>query len=418
MIVARLGAQDDEKFLLSNGFINLVCPTRWWAKLKEYSRLVKNTEQVDRLLSIPTIGPAVYNRVREYLHLTRRPHVISRLLEKDTSNAVVAIWGLMYLCNSDEPIVALSVMNRWLKFYATNEVPLLAAVLCDGVLAGCGELLQDTRFTDALTEVIFPLLHAGRVTLDTSSLWADFLAAPPVDRPNALPTFKEHHTPGSKHAFRQAASRVHHIQASESSAERVISRMSIIYNQRFKLSPAQCKAELMLAFNPLPSAPVQADSPQPVVPAPDRHSGVYPNVQYVTPDESADEASVPLPQTHRRRTEDPNATAGDSEANWDADTLAKTADTIGPISARDGQQIIMLWWWRTSQWDTFQKGDEVRYLKDPSARNLSSLSDAIILGVSRMSYVITYADAIASRIIFGRITGSVIKSMATAGTLL
>lgn len=77
---AQLGGHGGDNFLTSHRFINRICPTRWWAKLKGYTRLVGSKEESDRLHRLDG-GHPVYQRVLRYIEVTRRVHVVSRLLE-------------------------------------------------------------------------------------------------------------------------------------------------------------------------------------------------------------------------------------------------------------------------------------------------------------------------------------------------
>ena len=110
-ITAELGGASDDKFLLENDYINRICPTRWWAKLKEYHRLVNSPVKTAKLL-YSTDGLAILNRVKAYIAATYRAYVMARLLEKDSSNCVVAVWGLLTIINIDNRVAALAVLNR------------------------------------------------------------------------------------------------------------------------------------------------------------------------------------------------------------------------------------------------------------------------------------------------------------------
>ena len=107
-IAAQLEGAGDEKLLLTCSFINRICPTRW-AKLKEYIKLVGNQAEVSRLLGMPE-GLAILNRIGLYIAATSRAHIMARLFEKDSSNCVVAVWGMLTLINTDNRVPALAVL--------------------------------------------------------------------------------------------------------------------------------------------------------------------------------------------------------------------------------------------------------------------------------------------------------------------
>lgn len=193
------------------------------------------------------------------------------------------------------------------------------------------------------------------------------------------------------HCIRQLAEQIHYIAACEAGAERATSREGIIRAGRFCLSADQATHELLLAFNSLPPRGFTVPSPPPTKPiqADLLENGTYPYVNYLVglpPDGDADSSSAApreeVARTEKRQREEtlddasflqlidelttPAAVAATNElAGWSEKVLKVDADNVKPLSPTYGKQVVVMWYWRVSQWDNFTKHAEIRYLADP-----------------------------------------------------
>ena len=59
---------------------------------------------------------------------------------------------------------------------------------------------------------------------------------------------------------------------------------------------------------------------------------------------------------------------------WSNAVMATTSSTVPPLSPRRGQQILMMWHWRRTQWDRFEAGAVVRHFNDFNDGGSSSSS--------------------------------------------
>eukprot|EP00388_Colpodella_angusta_P034564 GDKK01033026.1.p1 GENE.GDKK01033026.1~~GDKK01033026.1.p1 ORF type:complete len:474 (+),score=-4.53 GDKK01033026.1:194-1615(+) len=158
-LTSELNMEKDDEFLQKNDIINRIVPTRWWCKMKEYEAVVNSQAKQAKLLEFPE-GHDIFERIREYTTRTSELRTLGRVLERDSSNCVVAVSVLLYLIRSTDPTVQLAALNRYLKWYAPSEVPLLIAVLSSATLPSLHTMRDNQQFRDAISAVVLKLLSA------------------------------------------------------------------------------------------------------------------------------------------------------------------------------------------------------------------------------------------------------------------
>lgn len=122
------------------------------------------------------------------------------MLERDDSNCVVALDVLLQLLNSSNQAIQMATLNRYLKWYAASEVPLLIAVLSRYALDSLGEMRDSAGFRKALTTNVLTLFKAfhnpseqNRTKLGEKSDWFwKWISGNTELRKDSLNEFKYH----------------------------------------------------------------------------------------------------------------------------------------------------------------------------------------------------------------------------------